>query len=65
LDYCFSNRISSASDFRSILSAQQPTQENETKIVQLNPLSGQVSDSANVQPNKSSIEDYQTILKKS
>jgi transposase len=65
LDYCFSNRISSASDFRSILSAQQPTQENETKIVQLNPLSGQVPDSANVQPNKSSIEDYQSILKKS
>jgi hypothetical protein len=64
LDYCFSNRISSASDFRSILSAQQPTQENETKIVQLNPLSGQVPDSANVQPNKSSIEDYQSILKK-
>jgi hypothetical protein len=62
LDYCFSNRISSASDFRSILSAQQQTQDKGTKIVRLNPLNGQIPDNANIQPNKSSIDDYQSIL---
>ena len=62
LDYCFSNRISSASDFRGILSAQEQTQDKGTKIVRLNPLNGQVPDNANIQPNKSSIDDYQSIL---
>ena len=65
LDYCLSNRINSASDFKGILSAQQQNQNKETKIVRLNPLTGQIPDKANIQPNKSSIEDYQSILKKS
>jgi transposase len=65
LDYCFSNRISSASDFRSILSAHLQTQNQQTKIVQLNPLSGQTRGTANIKPDKSSIKDYQSILKKS
>ena len=65
LDYCFSNSITSASDFRSILSAHQQTQHQKTKIVRLNPLNGQIPDSANIQPDKSSIDDYQSILNKS
>lgn len=65
MEYCFLNEIRSASDFRMILSAGQQVQKKETKIVQLNPLSGEIPDQANIQPQKSSIEDFEHILKKS
>lgn len=65
MEYCLSNKISSAADFRSILANQQQLQKKETKIVRLNPLSGEIPDKANIRPNKSSIEDFENILKKS
>lgn len=68
LQYCITNKITSAADFKSIIiHYQQETQQTEEpggKVVQLNPLKGAVSPSAIKQPNKSSIEDYQSLLKK-
>lgn len=65
MEYCLSHRICSAADFKSILSATQEVPRKETKIVRLNPLSGAMPDTANIQPQKSSIEDFEHILKKS
>lgn len=61
LDYCFINKINSATDFKSILRCQRQ-QPKEPKIVQLNPLNGKVPEIARIQPQKSAIEDYQSIL---
>lgn len=65
LDYCVVNNISSASDFKSILACQKEPPKKEENLVQLNPLNGKVPDNAHVQPEKSSLKDYQSILKKS
>ena len=65
MEYCLSHRICSGADFRSILSATQQSPKRDTKIVRLNPLSGQIPDKAHIQPHKSSIEDFEHILKKS
>jgi len=64
MEYCLSNRICSAADFRIILSGQQQVPKKETKVVRLNPLSGEIPDKANIRPNKSSIEDFENILRK-
>jgi hypothetical protein len=66
LDYCIENKIASGSDFKSIvMQYNKPAQlEKEAiKIIQLNPLGGIRPDSAMVQPDKSKIEDYETIFK--
>ena len=63
LDYCLANKISSATDFKSILSIQE-TEKTGTKVVRLNPLSGNVAPGSQVQPDTSSIKDYESILKK-
>ena len=70
LDYCQANEITSAADFKAILAHYQgPLPEgrkHDTKVVPLNPLSGVgLPDGALKQPDKSSIQDYQSILKKS
>lgn len=65
MEYCFANKIINASDFRSIVSAQQQPQIKQAKVVRLNPLSGQLPEKANIQPQRSSIDDFEAILKKS
>jgi len=68
LQYCLTNKISSAADFKSIIAyyqqQEQKAEEPGAKIIQLNPLNGIVSEDAFRQPEKSSIEDYQSLLKK-
>ncbi|MEQ9304088.1 MAG: hypothetical protein RJQ14_09255 [Marinoscillum sp.] len=61
LKYCLSNQIYSAADFKSILSSQEP-RKTETKVVKLNPLSGNIPEGANLQPNTSSIDDYESFF---
>jgi transposase len=65
MEYCLSHKICSAADFKSILASTEQFPKKETKIVRLNPLSGEIPDKANIQPQKSSIEDFEHILKKS
>jgi hypothetical protein len=67
LEYCINNKITSAVDFKSIIKGYeqgQPAQNvSKTKIIPINPLGGALPEEALVQPQKSRIEDYQTIFK--
>ena len=70
LDYCQANEITSDADFKAILAHYQgplPDQSGpDTKVAPLNPLGGgDLPQGALKQPDKSSIQDYQSILKKS
>jgi hypothetical protein len=61
--YCLENHITSAVDFKAILTQQQPQPVPQEKIIVLNPLSGtrpQITE-----PEKSSIQDYESLIKKS
>lgn len=68
LDYCLLNSITSAADFKAIVAHYQQqlpnTEVSGAKVIPLNPLSGTVPEGALRQPDKSSIEDYQSIIKK-
>jgi len=59
--YCLSNQIYSAADFKSILASQKPGKK-EAKVIQLNPLSGAIPQGADIQPNTSSINDYESLF---
>lgn len=65
MTFCHQNKIHSAVDFRAIieqhLKDSNPKEEKNIQI--LNPLSGTKLDK-NIQPQKSSIEDYQKLLGK-
>ena len=61
LEYCLSNKIYSATDFKSILSSQEP-RKTEAKVVKLNPLNGNIPEGAQLQPNTSSIKDYESLF---
>lgn len=63
--YCLENNIASAVDFNAIVKQQQRSASTQEKIIPLNPLSGTHLNKAIIQPQKSSIEDYQNIVKKS
>ena len=65
LDYCMENKIASGVDFKAIVMQfkQAQSEKENIKIIQLNPLGGIRPDSAMVQPDKSQIEDYETIFK--
>lgn len=65
MGYCLSHRIYSAADFKSILASTEQHPKKRTKVVRLNPLSGEIPDKANIRPHKSSLEDFERILKKS
>jgi transposase len=63
--FCHQNSVLSAMDFKAIVDQQlkQQTQQNkQEKIILLNPLSG-IENKAHVQPEKSSIDDYEELLK--
>lgn len=62
LDYCFEHKICRATDFKSILNLPKQQEAPQAKVVRLNPLSGEAPQSARIQPNKSDIQDYQTLL---
>lgn len=65
LDYCVENKIASGVDFKTIVIQFKKTQnpKENSKIIQLNPLGGILPKGAMIKPNKSEIEDYQTIFK--
>ncbi len=64
--YCYENKIASASDFDAIIKQHQLTTESiDQKMRTLNPLSGTHLNNAVLEPQKSSIADYQDIIQKS
>ena len=63
LEYCLENHIGRASDFKSIIGMQKKEKRADPKIIPLNPLNGKVPQNALIQPDKSSIDDYQNLLK--
>jgi hypothetical protein len=63
LQYCLGNSITSAIEFKAIAAHYLQSKEPRANIVHLNPLSGKLSEVAFKQPEKSSIEDYQNLLK--
>ncbi|MFN6945718.1 MAG: IS21 family transposase [Cytophagaceae bacterium] len=68
LQYCITNNITSAADFKSIIihyqQEEQQSEEPGGKVVHLNPLKGATSAGTIKEPDKSSIDDYQSLLKK-
>jgi hypothetical protein len=66
ITFCHQNNILSAVDFKAIVDQelkQQVQQKNkQEKTILLNPLSG-VENKAHIQPEKSSIDDYEELLK--
>lgn len=65
IQYCCINRIASAVDFGAIIKQHHRTStNNDQKVIPLNPLSGNHLRSAIIEPEKSSIEDYQNIITK-
>ncbi|GGC50449.1 transposase for insertion sequence element IS21-like protein [Parapedobacter defluvii] len=67
LEYCMAHGILGAADFRAVASkliAGTRPQQTETKVVRLNPLGGGVP-GAGIQPDRSSISDYETLLGRS
>lgn len=65
IQYCHDNKIASAVDFEAIIKQhQRAIAHRDQKVVPLNPLSGNHLTSATVEPQKSSISDYQDIVKK-
>jgi len=64
LEYCVAHGILGAADFRAVASklmAGTRPQQTETKVVRLNPLGGGVP-GADIQPDRSSITDYDALL---
>ena len=63
--FCHQNNILSAVDFKAIVDQQLTTPQDidQEKIVRLNPLSG-VKSKHLTEPEKSSIQDYQQLLKR-
>ena len=65
IQYCRSYKIASAVDFEAIIKQHHRTTTNsDQKVIPLNPLSGKHLTSALIEPQKSSIADYQNIIKK-
>lgn len=62
LDYCTVHNIFRATDFRSILDLPSEQEAPRENVVRLNPLSGEVPSNARISPNKSDIEDYQSVM---
>ena len=64
--YCIENKIASAIDFKAIaahyIQIEKAAKESGAKVVALNPLNGIIMQEAFEAPQKSSIDDYQSIL---
>ena len=63
--FCHQNKVHSAVDFKAIIQQhiKDLKQKEEPGLHLLNPLSGDKMDK-NIQPQKSSIQDYQQLVKK-
>ncbi len=61
--YCLDNNITRAVDFKAILLQQQLPPVKQKKIIPLNPLSG-IPREPTLEPDRSSIQDYEDIIKK-
>jgi hypothetical protein len=61
--YCLDNHITRAVDFKAILLQQQLPPVKQKKVIPLNPLSG-IPWEPTLEPEKSSIQDYEDIIKK-
>lgn len=65
IQYCLANKIASAVDFQAIIKQHHRTTTNhDQKVIPLNPLSGIHLQHAMTEPQRSSITDYQEIIKK-
>jgi transposase len=65
IEYCRSYKIVRAVDFEAIIKQHHRTTTNsDQKVIPLNPLSGNHLTNALMEPQKSSIADYQNIIKK-
>lgn len=62
LEYCTDYHIYSAADFNDILDLKSDQPSVDCEESRINPLSGQAQDNAYIQPDKSNIDDYQSIL---
>ena len=62
VEYCTDHQIYSATDFKNILDLPQDQSSDDMEVSKVNPLSGQTHDNAHIQPDKSDIDDYQSIL---
>lgn len=62
VEYCTEQQIYSATDFKNILNLPQNHSSDKMEVSKVNPLSGQTLDNAHIQPDKSDINDYQSIL---
>lgn len=62
VEYCLTHGICSGADFKDLLASWNKNQEINSKVVQLNPLNGKLPDQAHIQPNTSSIADFEKIF---
>ena len=65
LDYCCKNKLASAIDFKKVVEKfTRPVNElfEPARVLKMNPLNGTLPSVALVQPARSSIEDYQSII---
>lgn len=62
VEYCLTHGVYSGSDFKDILASWNKSPQSKAKVVQLNPLNGQLPNQAHIQPKTSSIADFEKIL---
>ena len=62
VEYCAEHQIYSATDFKNILDLSPDQSSDVMDVSKVNPLSGQTQNNAHLQPDKSDIDDYQSIL---
>lgn len=64
IDFCIDNKIIKATDFKSIVTRyiQEEPDREQPCMISLNPLGGTYPDGSQLQPEKSQIENYQSIF---
>lgn len=66
LEYCSTNKIVSAVDFRTIAEAflreSAPAEQQEVKIIPMNPLNGEMLHKAQTDPQKSDMDTYEAFF---
>lgn len=62
VEYCSEHQVYSATDFKNILDLPQYQSSDEMEVSKINPLSGQTPYNAHMEPDKSDIDNYQSLL---
>lgn len=66
LEYCSVNKIVSAVDFRNIAEAflreSAPAEQQEVKIIPMNPLNGEMLHKAQTDPQRSDMDTYEAVF---